>query len=270
MLDILDMFDIYVREVLNLLYLGVFFFFLVLLVKKKEAFEAIRSAAEATFFNFSFMMINIIMLPFVLPLLPEFLNLGYSGGFFLYESLPPLVVIVIAVFAGDFIGYWRHRLEHTRFLWPSHSIHHSDAHMTWLTLQRMHPFNRLSTYIIDTAFLILLGLPPYAIIANNIVRHYYGYFIHADLPWDYGRWGFVFVSPIMHRWHHAEERAAHNTNFATIFSFFDRVFGTYRVPGRCDVPLGVSSMKNNNVLMQLAYPFKFSSYFGEEKKKGSE
>jgi len=93
----------------------------------------------------------------------------------------------IAVFAGDFIGYWRHRLEHSQWLWPSHAIHHSDTEMTWLTLLRFHPINRLSSLILDYAFLLMLGLPPYALIVNNLVRHYYGMVIHADLPWTYGR-----------------------------------------------------------------------------------
>jgi sterol desaturase/sphingolipid hydroxylase (fatty acid hydroxylase superfamily) len=51
--------------------------------------------------------------------------------------------------------------------------------------------------------MFLLGFPSYAIIANNLVRHYYGYYVHADLPWTHGKLGKIFVSPAMHRWHHA-------------------------------------------------------------------
>ena len=54
--------------------------------------------------------------------------------------------------------------------------------MTWLTLERFHPVNRITTFVLDNPALLLLGLPAYAIIANNLVRHYYGYLIHADLP----------------------------------------------------------------------------------------
>ncbi len=68
-------------------------------------------------------------------------------------------------------------------------IHHSDTDMTWLTLSRFHPINRITTALIDTFFLALLGFPTWALVANNLVRHYYGEFIHADLPWTYGRFG---------------------------------------------------------------------------------
>jgi len=55
------------------------------------------------------------------------------------------VTFVAVLFLGDLISYWRHRVEHTRLFWPAHAIHHSDTDMTWLTLSRFHPINRLST-----------------------------------------------------------------------------------------------------------------------------
>ena len=112
--------------------------------------------------------------------------------------------------------------------------------MTWLTLSRFHPINRITTALIDTFFLALLGFPTWALVANNLVRHYYGEFIHADLPWTYGRFGTLMVSPAMHRWHHARDVVGSGSNFATVFAVFDKFFGTFYLPGRCDVPLGVT------------------------------
>ena len=177
-----------------------------------------------------------------------------------WNNLPTPIVAFLAVFVGDFIGYWRHRLEHTRFLWPSHALHHSDTAMTWLTLLRFHPINAASTRIIDFSVLILFGFPAYALVVFFAVKNSYGYFIHADLPWTYGRLGTVFVSPAMHRWHHSIEEAAHQTNFATIFSIFDRMFGTYRVPGLPTTALGVKSLMGKGVVAQLLYPFMPSAY----------
>jgi sterol desaturase/sphingolipid hydroxylase (fatty acid hydroxylase superfamily) len=177
-----------------------------------------------------------------------------------WQSLPLVVVGFAGVFLADFIGYWRHRLEHMPLLWPSHAVHHSDDAMTWLAIFRFHPFNRLSTSIIDIGFLLILGLPEYAILAAMTVRHYYGAFIHADLPWTFGRLGYVFVSPAMHRWHHAKDKVAYNTNYATVFSIFDLAFGTFRVPGACDAPLGVPDRIGTGLIGLLAHPLKPSSY----------
>jgi sterol desaturase/sphingolipid hydroxylase (fatty acid hydroxylase superfamily) len=178
----------------------------------------------------------------------------------LWSSLPSALVALAAVFAGDFVGYWRHRLEHTRLLWPAHAVHHSDTTMTWMALLRFHPINRLSTFTIDISVLVLLGFPAYGLLAYAIVRHYYGLFIHADLPWSYGALDNVFVSPVMHRWHHSNDPEAYRTNFATVFSIFDKTFGTYRVPGLLDTPLGVRFDMGKGVVGQLLHPLKLSSY----------
>ena len=45
------------------------------------------------------------------------------------------------------------------------------------------------------------------------------------------------------------------SNFATVFSVFDRAFGTYYVPGLCTVPLGVNDDMGKGTLGQLLYPF---------------
>lgn len=39
----------------------------------------------------------------------------------------------------DFVGYWRHRFMHSKFLWPFHAIHHSSKTLDWLSNERNHP-----------------------------------------------------------------------------------------------------------------------------------
>ena len=173
-----------------------------------------------------------------------------------WSALSAWLLLFTAVFAGDFIGYWRHRLEHTSLLWPAHAIHHSDTAMTWTTLFRFHPLNRFTTALIDTSTLALLGLPPWALAANLLVRHYYGMFIHMDLPWTYGPLGRLLVSPAMHRWHHIRDSDCAGVNFATVFSVFDQAFRTYHVPGPCTVPLGVRDDIGHGALAQLIWPLK--------------
>lgn len=179
-------------------------------------------------------------------------GLGLAPG--TWAVWPAWLLAPLALFMGDFIAYWRHRLEHTAPLWPAHAIHHSDTAMTWTTGVRFHPINRFSTGLIDTGFLALLGFPPWALVFNNLTRHYYGLFIHMDLPWTYGPLGRVLVSPAMHRWHHVREGQGVGANFATVFSLFDQAFGTHHAPGPCDVPLGVPEPVGHNALALLWWP----------------
>jgi sterol desaturase/sphingolipid hydroxylase (fatty acid hydroxylase superfamily) len=243
-----------------LFYSAVWFGGLALLVKGKDAIGGARKAAKEIRLNLSILVLDVL---FVAPFVAVAVDLVRRG----VEWLPFGVVDVhtwdvlgrggtafAAVFIGDFFSYWRHRLEHTHLFWPAHAVHHSDTEMTWLTLGRFHPIDRIVTATLDIALLSLLGFPTWALIFNEIVRHHYGEFIHADFPWTYGPLGRVFVSPVMHRWHHARDVVGAGSNFATVFSVFDQAFRTYHVPGLCNVPLGVTDDIAPGVMGQLRFP----------------
>ena len=232
---------------------------LALLVKRKRVLQNSSEIFSESVFNFLMMNVNaVIVIPIIIWLSPYISN--HLWVLFDMSELNPFLCGVLALFWGDFVGYWRHRFEHIRWLWPSHATHHSDVNMSWLTLERFHPINRLTTFIIDSTLLLIIGFPPFAIITTNLIRHYYGYFIHADLPWTYGRFGQWFVSPVMHKWHHANVLRAYKSNFATVFSFYDRLFGTYYMPGMCTVALGVDGLSKRSLLYHLTYPFIISNY----------
>jgi len=249
------------------IYLPLPFFVLLALVVKRERFVGdILKAVPQAKINLLIHFIDVLLVAPILVALALFMKQAFETYDLalvpatMWEELHPALVGLAAVFLGDFIGYWRHRIEHSALLWPSHAVHHSDTEMTWLAIFRFHPINRLTTVAIDFAFILSMGLPAYAILVNWLVRHYYGAFIHADLPWTYGPFGRIFVSPAMHRWHHSAEPIAYNTNFASVFSVFDWAFGTFRVPGACDTALGVPQPMGNGLIGQLTYPLRRSSY----------
>jgi sterol desaturase/sphingolipid hydroxylase (fatty acid hydroxylase superfamily) len=245
---------------------AIFFFMLALVLHRRQGLTYFQKRVPQMALNIKIVLFNVL---FVVPFLfflgaliakaVEILGIAIVPET-VWAEMPVWLVILIAVIIGDFTGYWRHRLQHVSALWPAHSIHHSDTDMTWMTVERFHPVDRLSTYIIDNTILMLLGMPPFAFFANNFVRHYYGAFVHADLPWTYGPLRFVLVSPAMHQWHHANNPKAYNSNFAGVFSIWDQIFGTFYLPGRCNVPLGVSDKIEKTLVGQLTYPFESRAY----------
>jgi sterol desaturase/sphingolipid hydroxylase (fatty acid hydroxylase superfamily) len=250
----------------GLVYPALFFLCIGMLAKGPRLFTDMRRALPETALNLQIMVFNLLV---VVPLISAgsvLMNRAITGnGLVLispatWASLPFALTLLVAVFIGDFVGYWRHRLEHTALLWPAHAVHHSDTEMTWLALERFHPINRVTTFAIDTTAILILGFPVEIAIANGLVRHYYGYFIHADLPWTFGPLGRILVSPAMHRWHHAADPQAFDTNYATVFSVFDQAFGTFRVPGPCDIPLGVTDRLAPTLRSQLGYAFTARAY----------
>ena len=244
-----------------LLLSAVLFGSLAVLLKGDEAFTAARRAAAEIRINLSLFLIDALLVAPLVGLVVQIIRRAVIWQDMMavspdrWSSVGTVGTLVAVAFLGDFGSYWRHRFEHTRWLWPAHAVHHSDTEMSWLTLQRFHPVNRLTTSAIDIAFLALLGFPDWALVANEMLRHYYGEFIHADLPWTYGPLRVVLVSPAMHRWHHARDVVGTGSNFATVFSVFDRAFGTYHLPGLCSVPLGVTDEMGQGTARQLLYPF---------------
>ncbi|HEY2659212.1 MAG TPA: sterol desaturase family protein [Caulobacteraceae bacterium] len=248
--------------ILSLLLCAAVFFALAIAVKGlKGAITSGRAAAEETRINAIFSAVDQVTTGPVLTMMAAAAGLALRRyGLQLDEPRLWAVMgyaptLVATLFVGDFIGYWRHRLQHTRWLWPAHAIHHSDTALTWFSLERMHPIDRAGS-MLDTILLAALGFPPWALLANVLVRHFYGYFIHADAPWTLGKLGWVMNSPAMHRWHHARDIEGSGSNFATVFSVFDRWFGTYHQPGPCDQPLGVREDMGRGALGQYLYPLK--------------
>jgi sterol desaturase/sphingolipid hydroxylase (fatty acid hydroxylase superfamily) len=137
--------------------------------------------------------------------------------------------IVLAVVVGDFVAYWKHRLLHTRLFWPFHAVHHSSVEVDWLSNERVHPVESAFNALLQAAALLLLGFGPRAIALAVVIRQSYSVFTHANLRLSYGRLGWLFVSPRHHRWHHADDGALANRNFANIFAIFDLLGGTHAV-----------------------------------------
>jgi sterol desaturase/sphingolipid hydroxylase (fatty acid hydroxylase superfamily) len=249
------------RELLELAALAVWFFALAWVVKRERAVSDGRAAASETRINLALWAVDALVVSPIVVAIATAGSLGLAKIGLVAPSEPlwrwlgPVPTGLLAIFVADFFGYWRHRLQHTALLWPAHAVHHSDTRLTWFSLNRMHPVDRLGTCL-DLLLLTALGLPIWAVAVAVLVRHYYGYLIHADLPWTLGKAAWVFNSPVMHRWHHARDVEGSGANFATVFSVFDRAFGTLYAPGLCDQPLGVREDMGEGVLGQYLHPFR--------------
>ena len=149
-----------------------------------------------------------------------------------WNSIPDPLIFAAAVLVFDFVVYWRHRLEHTRFFWPFHATHHADTAMHWLSVLRKHPVSKLLSVSVDIALLLLLGVPEWAIGLAGIVRGWWGFFIHADVPWTLGVFGHVLIAPAAHRLHHIRDEALMGSNYGNTVTLWDKMFGTYVDPSQ--------------------------------------
>ena len=163
--------------------------------------------------------------------------------------------ILAAVFLIDFVNYWHHRLMHTKWYWPVHAVHHSDRHMNFTTLFRIHFLEGAAMKLAAIVFMSWLQVPSEAYAIAAIVNMLVGQYIHLDIPISHGTIGDkIIASPQVHRWHHANTPEAFGKNLANFFSCLDVVFGTYHNPGPCKAPLGITPDPGQGLPANLMLP----------------
>jgi sterol desaturase/sphingolipid hydroxylase (fatty acid hydroxylase superfamily) len=148
------------------------------------------------------------------------LDLGLLNRAPLWVALPASWLIF------DFLGYWIHRIQHSRYWWRFHRVHHSQEQVTFATGFRNHPIDQLGALSISLVPGLLLGAPVVAWVPFTFLLDLYAALHHANLPWRFGGLRKIFVSPVFHLAHHSTDPAVHNRNFGGLFSTWDFLFGT--------------------------------------------
>ncbi len=157
---------------------------------------------------------------------------------------------------GDFIGYWEHRLFHRPTLWPIHAVHHSSPQLDWLAAFRVHPLNDIASGLFRAVPLVALGFAPTVLAGVLPLLTLHAIFLHADVDWSFGRFGYVVSSPAFHRWHHTAEGEGRERNFAGLLPVWDIVFGTFWMPGRRCMAVGIDDPIPLGWLAQLVWPLR--------------
>lgn len=165
-----------------------------------------------------------------------------------------LPVRVVAYYlVADCGSYWMHRLMHTRHIWRIHRWHHSPTQMYWLagvraTLPQQILFNL--PYI--AAAPLLTGIPAWGVVALTLEAVVRNNWMHMNVAWRSSWIERVFVTPRYHHIHHSADVQLHDGNYGSLFSIWDRLFGTYLDPD-VTVPktFGTGENKRDPVLLMI-------------------
>ncbi|SMF43928.1 sterol desaturase family protein [Pseudobacteriovorax antillogorgiicola] len=135
----------------------------------------------------------------------------------------------IALYLGvEFAYYWMHRCSHEiRWLWASHSVHHSPHHITLSGAYRLSITSFISGMFIFYLGLQILGFSPKAgaiMLALNLL---YQFWLHTELIPRLSFLEGIFNTPSNHRVHHSIEPEYIDKNYGGTLVIFDRIFGTY-------------------------------------------
>jgi sterol desaturase/sphingolipid hydroxylase (fatty acid hydroxylase superfamily) len=132
----------------------------------------------------------------------------------------------------DYAYWWWHWANHmVPLFWRFHNVHHTDLDMDVTTAARFH----FGEMFFSTAFLslvlLMFGIAPLTFVVFFIIFEAATCFHHSNwrLPIRLERiLNLVIVTPRMHGIHHSIVERETNSNWGTVFCWWDKVHGSLR------------------------------------------
>lgn len=152
-------------------------------------------------------------------------------GLFNATGWPVWVEVVLAILILDWAIWFQHLVVHkVPLLWRFHRVHHSDRDLDVTSGFRFHPVEIAFSMMVKIGVVYLIGPAAIAVVLFEIILNGAAMFNHANiyLPKKADRLiRLVLVTPDMHRVHHSDIRAEHDSNYGFSLSIWDRLFCTY-------------------------------------------
>ena len=178
---------------------------------------------------------------------------------------PPTWAVVIAtLLLMDYAYWWWHWAMHmVPVFWRFHNVHHTDLDLDVSTAARFH----FGEMILSIGFLslavLLFGIGPIMLVVFFITLEAATLFHHSNwrLPiWIERILNLILVTPRMHGIHHSIVQRETNSNWGTIFCWWDKLHRTLRrdVPQDA-ITVGVAAYREEHELTLgklLALPFR--------------
>jgi sterol desaturase/sphingolipid hydroxylase (fatty acid hydroxylase superfamily) len=211
--------------------------------------------------NFSLMILSTIAVRLLMPAAAVSMAFwAERNGTGLFNHFPahPAVRAAASFLILDFVIYVQHYLFHKiPLLWRLHRVHHADLDFDVSTGIRFHPLEILISMGIKVGIVGLIGAPPAVVILFEIALNAGSLFNHGNVafPPALDRWvRRVLVTPDMHRTHHSVIPAETDSCFSFNFSWWDRIFGTYRArpqAGHERMTIGIAQFREPWVALRL-------------------
>ena len=215
--------------------------------------------------NFFFTVIHLILhtgLAFFIIKLSDWC-LHQQFGLVYWFNSGVLMKVIIGVLALDFSSWLVHIIMHkNKFLWRFHLIHHSDTNVDVTTGLRHHPGESLLRGIFFMLLIVVSGAPMYSVMIYQTLVVLATAFTHANisLPKEVDKaLSYVLISPNMHKVHHHWKQPYTDSNYGAVFSFWDRMLGTFSFLDSKDLRYGLDRYypeeKDEDIMTMLKHPF---------------
>ena len=156
-----------------------------------------------------------------------------SFGVLHWLGMEGVRAFALAFVLFDMWQYLWHRLNHkVPLLWRFHAVHHADRELSASSGLRFHTGEIVLSSCARLAVLPLLGMTVaqvllYEAVLLPIILFHHG---NVGVPARADRWlRWLIVTPWMHWVHHSDYQPETDSNYSSVFSFWDRIFGSFRL-----------------------------------------
>ncbi len=185
-------------------------------------------------------------------------TIAVSGGvqpLFILENLAAQLLIL------DLWTYAVHRAYHRiPFMWRMHAVHHLDETLDVTSAVRFHVLEIIWSSLLRLIPLFVLGVSLETNALFGAILTASALFHHSNirLPAAVERTlSWIIVTPSIHWVHHHAVQVDTDSNYASILSIWDRLFGSRSQTARwINMPIGVEDMREQTLPRLLAWPFK--------------
>jgi sterol desaturase/sphingolipid hydroxylase (fatty acid hydroxylase superfamily) len=138
-------------------------------------------------------------------------------------------VFLVLIVLIDLVFYFFHRFSHRcAFLWAGHQVHHEVEEFNLTVALRRSVMQEFTIIWVYLPF-ALFGFSPGAFFLMFAAHNLYQFLIHTSYLPELRIFGLVFNTPHHHELHHCRNTCYIDKNFAGVFIFWDKLFGTFAV-----------------------------------------
>jgi sterol desaturase/sphingolipid hydroxylase (fatty acid hydroxylase superfamily) len=189
---------------------------------------------------------------------------GKPFGLVHLVTLPAWLEFIVSILLMDLGFYYWHLANHRiPLLWRFHNVHHTDPELDVSTAFRFHFGEIALSSFFNVIQISLIGISPWAFVAYQLLFQSEVLFHHSNLrlPIAFERFlSRMLVTPRMHGIHHSQVHRENNSNFGTVFPWWDRFHRTLglNIP-QSAVVIGIPAYSlpgDNTVPGALLMPFR--------------
>ena len=169
--------------------------------------------------------------------------------------------LVLDILLLDFLIYWWHRANHeVALLWRFHEVHHLDRFLDTTSALRFHFGEVALSALARAAVILLIGFPFASVLVFEVLVLFAAIFHHSNLRLPAGlerQLARLVITPSIHWVHHHASRRDTDSNYGTIFSFWDPLFGTRSATRRDPaMVIGTEGRAEESLPALLLHPFR--------------